>query len=584
MRTRLDRAVVAAYAVIAYALTFPTWPGRLRTHLAGDSGDALLNLWIVRWVGHHVDDGWGALWDTTMFHPHERTLAYSESLIPVGIAHRLVALVVRSDVLAFNLLYLGAWTASMVAAYALARRLTGHVGGAFLAGLVYTLAVPRLAHYVHFQLAFGFLVPVVVLLGVRYFESPSLPRGLTLGAATAVLALSSSYYGLMTMTAVVILVPGLLVWRRPAPLGRAIAGLAIAAVTVFVLVAPVAYEYVQLQRDEHFRRQPEPTWFAHPIDFVRVMPTSYLLSEVPPFASRSDPEDGTVEDRLYPGTVALGLGAVGAVVLVAGWRRRDRRALEPQTVALLVVAGLVLGLLALGDRLTWRGLDVPMLYATVRDLPGFEAIRATARFVAFPQLVLGILTAIGFGHLLATRAPRTVALVTVAVAAVIVAESAMRIELVEVPARAAARAVNEELATRPPGVVAELPVGTPGDGAAWAYVETPRLWLSRLDGNDRISGYSGFAPPDFDRLVGPVEEFPGVRAFDRLAELDVRYVVLRTGIPGPLPDHQAELVLDDGVGVYEEATARAIVDALAGDPRIASVERHGDAWLLELVR
>ena len=127
----------------------------------------------------------------------------------------------------------------------------------------------------------------------------------------------------------------------------------------------------------------------------------------------------------------------------------------------------------------------------------------------------------------------------------------------------------------------ELPVGSPDDGWPWAYIETPRQYLSRIDGDPRISGYSGFAPPGFEETAATLESFPSDAAFDRIDDLGVRYVVLRTGIPNGLTAAQAEGVDLDGVGVYSDAHARAIVDALPPD-RVAHVDQYGDAWLIEL--
>jgi len=57
--------------------------------------------------------------------------------------------------------------------------------------------------------------------------------------------------------------------------------------------------------------------------------------------------------------------------------------------------------------------------------------------------------------------------------------------------------------------------------------------------------------------------------------------VLRTGIPNGLTASQAEGVDRDGVGVYSDAHAGAIIDALPPD-RVKNVDRFGDAWLIEL--
>ncbi|HEX5097230.1 MAG TPA: hypothetical protein VFX21_14485 [Acidimicrobiia bacterium] len=581
-----DRAatvrVVLAYIVIIAVMTFPTYPSRLSTFIPGDSGDALLNLWILNWAGHHVG-GWHELWNTSIFYPHTNTLAYSESMLPVALAHRAIALVVRSDVAAFNLLYLAGQFLSAWCTYRLARRMHAGVAGAFLAGLVYTLSTPRFAHYQHFQLVFGWLVPLVVLLVVRYFESPTVRRGAALGAVSGVLALCASYYGLMTFVAVGIISVALLLWGSPLPRRRVIAGLAVAAGCAMLIVVPVARQYTLLQRDDHFRREPEAALAAHLADFTRVTPDNYLLAEYGPLASRSEPQDGTIENRLFPGSLALGLGLVGLGAIVR--RRAAAFGNDPLAFRAFVgtgIAALTLLILSFGTRLEVAGHSLWMPYSLLRDVPGFSGIRATSRLAAFAMLALALCAAIGCGVLVRGRSTLVRGAVVTALTALLLAESATSIVFTRVPDAGAARAVNEALADRPPGPVAELPVGSPADGAAWGYIETPRQWLSRIDGDPRVSGYSGFDPPGFDAVASVLDTFPSEEAFTVLQSLGVRYVVIRTALPGPLRGFQEDYVALDGVGFIAPERARGVIETVRNDPRVRRVDHYGDAWLIEL--
>ena len=579
-----DVAIFGFFLVVAVVFAMPVDPTRYRSVLPGDSGDALLNLWILDWVGHHLGSGWGDLWNTSIFWPNHNTLAYSESLIPVAIVHRPLSAVLGSDVLAFNVIYVVAWTLSGWITYLLARHLSRSTGGALVAGLVYTVATPRLAHYGHFQLAMGFLVPLVLLLLVRFFEVPTPARGALLGLVAGLLALSTSYYGLMVFVALAVLVPGLVIWAwRSDDRTRILTGLGLAALVGAAIVIPVAWQYRDLQEDPHFRRDPDPSGYAQLSDFLRVTPEHYLLADIPPFESRSRPESATIERRLYPGIPAVGLGIVGFVVLI----RKRRTLLADRPIAtrlliLLVPSAVLLLVLAFGDELNVQGVEIWMPYSLLHDAPGFSSIRATARFVAFPLLVLALFAALGLGALLGRVRRRGARLAIIGAVVVLVgAESMMGIFFAETPSDRASRAVNRELAARDPAPVLELPVGSPADGWPWAYIETPRQYLSRIDGDPRISGYSGFAPPDFDEKAAVLESFPSDEAFDLIDELGIRYVVLRTGIPNGLTDFQAEVVGSDGVGVFSDERARAVIAAIPPD-RVAHVDHYGDAWLIEL--
>jgi hypothetical protein len=120
---RVTLGISALYALIAYATMFPTWPSRLRTRILGVGGDHLLNLWILHWAGHHAFGGWARLWNAPIFWPNRNSLAYSDAMLPIAILHRALAVVLRSDILAFNLIYLAAAFGSMLGAYLLARLL-----------------------------------------------------------------------------------------------------------------------------------------------------------------------------------------------------------------------------------------------------------------------------------------------------------------------------------------------------------------------------------------------------------------------------------------------------------------------------
>jgi hypothetical protein len=196
-------------------------------------------------------------------------------------------------------------------------------------------------------------------------------------------------------------------------------------------------------------------------------------------------------------------------------------------------------------------------------------------------LALAAVAAVGFASLTTRLSPRNRIIALMVVSGLILGESAFALSLVRVPNAHAATAVNDALAKLPAGPVAELPVGSPTDGAAWAYIETPRQWLSRIDGHPRVGGYSGFDPKGYDELAATLETFPAPDALARLHDLGVRYVVLRTALPGPLPGFQAAIVDVDGVGKYTPEHARQIVDAIP--PGAAKrVEHDGAAWLIQL--
>ena len=348
-------------------------------------------------------------------------------------------------------------------------------------------------------------------------------------------------------------------------------------------MAPVAYQYAQLQEDEHFQRGYEPGGSARLGDYWRVTPDHYLLSEYGPLADRSQPETGTLEQRLFPGFVALGLGTVGAVMLVRRMRRRpkDEPPDDAARVVLLVLAGGVLMfVLSFGDKLRIGSRTIPMPYAVLRDLPAFGSIRAPARFSAYVVLALALLCGLALAELLKARAGRILLAVAAITGGVIIAETALQVQFTEVPDREAAKAVNEELADRPDGLVVELPIYGANDGPLWPFVETPRQWLARIDGQDRVNGYSGYEPPAFDIVSDRLLKFPSRAALETVDEMGIRYVVIRTGLPGAVPGYLEGFLDRPNRAYYSDEKAREMIAGIPPE-RVRSAEKYGDAWLVE---
>lgn len=569
----------AIFACIAIALTFPDLT-RLKTFIAGDSGDSLLNLWILRSVQAAIPNGWDAFWNAPIYYPARDTLAYSDTLLPVALVDWPLRLVL-GDVLALNMIYLCAWVLSSWCVYRLAMRVTHAWGPAIVASLAYTYSSIRLVHHQHFQLVVGgALVPLVLLALLRCLEAPSPRRGVWLGVAFSALALTAVYNGAMMAVVVVIVAAG---WLLTEPIDRSrIGALAMAALAVTVFVAPIGAEYVRLQRLPEFRRGFDPVGAAHAEDFLSTGPDNYLLTHAPILASRSHPASRGIENRLFPGTVALVFGLVGAVVICRDLRRIGLRG-HAREMALISLAGLVTVVLAFGDRYAAGGRDITLPFAWLRQLvPGFAGIRATARFALGGELALALLAAVGLDALLRRRQAIARTAVALSVAGFVVAESAMGLAFVRVPTVADDGGVGEALRTRPPGAVLELPIESSARGAAWPYVEMPRQLQAIRDGHPRVNGYSGFEPKDFAARVDVLNRFPAADALALSRTLGVRYVVLRTRLVGTTSPAMLIPQLDaDGVGRYTDETAARMIGGIPPGSSVRIEHRTG-GYIVEL--
>lgn len=599
--------LVPGFVVLAFLMTFRD-PSRLTTSIVGDNGDAVFVMWVIGWVQHAVPQGWDALWNANIFHPAGNTLAYSESLIPVAAAHWVLQSVLGTA-LAMNVLYLGAWTGSLWITYRLALRLGAIWPAAILAACMFSFSTPRLARVGSFQLVLAFLIPAVVLLVIRVFDRASVGRGVALGAVLALLALDSSYYGVLMGSATVVLA-GVLLLRTPAPARRSVLiSLGAAGATALVLAGPVALQYAKQQQDPAFRRGFEFQYAAHPGDFLAPGSGNYLVNDIGPIARRA--EGRTIENRLFPGFIAVIVGTFGSVVLLRRFLRRRRRRRDPADdnhdiddsapdvpaddvpadddvgtgsrfgLLALVITGGVFLVLSFGDWTVIAGHRVPLPYALVRHLPGFAGIRVTARFVVLPMLALSIVGAVGLSVALERSTRRAVLAVTFALSALVIVESAQAIPFVTLPTAGQFGSANRYLETRPPGAVLELPINPPQSGLGWAFVESPRMNMSLIDGYPRVNGYSGFFPPRYPGDAQQLATFPATGALARADRLGVRYVIIRWRTVGHFSGDVEALMDSNGVARYTRAEARRRLRDIPAS-RVASTATVEGAYVVTL--
>ncbi len=297
---------------------------------------------------------------------------------------------------------------------------------------------------------------------------------------------------------------------------------------------------------------------------------NYLLRHVPIIEPRSRATSRGVENRLYPGTVALVFGIAGVVVLARRVRTRGW-ATPTRTLLLIGLAGVACFVLAIGDWMHIGGQRVALPFAL---LPTFRArlcrdpcgVEARTRQPTRAPLA----AAVGVSAFLSRARPRARLALAIVLATFVCLESAMPLSFAHVPTSADDGGVDSALVGRPAGVVLELPIASAASGVVWPYAEAPRQYAALRDGDERVNGYSGFQPKNFDGTAALLNDFPSPSALADAHRLGVRYVVLRTQLVGPLtPSVLTGEIAAGGAGRYTAVSARKIV---AGMPPGARAE------------
>ena len=151
MSTR--RFLVTAFLLYLSLTCLMTYPQVL--HLRDgvhDDGDPLLNAWTLAWVAHQLPRAPARLFDANTFYPERRTLAFSETLLLPAVVMAPLRWLGVGPLLVYNIVLLSGFIVSGVGVALLVRMLTGWIGPALVAGIVFAFLPFRIDHYAHMQL------------------------------------------------------------------------------------------------------------------------------------------------------------------------------------------------------------------------------------------------------------------------------------------------------------------------------------------------------------------------------------------------------------------------------------------------
>jgi hypothetical protein len=554
--------MLSALFLALIAVMLRPQPAELTTHIPANIGDPALIIWILSWGGHVLVSDPLEYFDANMFWPHDSTLAYSESLIPLVPVFAFFEFITGSWSLALNLTTLALFLLSMAATYNLGKWFTGRTDAAILSAIAFTFNGYMLAHWGHIQLSAAGFLPLAFLVLFKLLDEQRIVLAAVGGVVSAALALSALYYGAIYAVTVVVILLGYVFTMRFRPPRRVVTGVVVGTAISAVILAPAALPYLELRGEGALKRDLYPEGGLNPIDVVTPAPGSYLYGDLEDLGGARD-----VEHRFFPGFSVAVLATVGLLCLL---RKRPSSAHgEPLRadrriyLGLLVIAGVVSLVLASGPNLLGEPAPFRLFHSYI---PGFGSLRITARFAVVGLLVGSLLAGVGYAFL-ANRVRHRVwtLLFACGLAAVMLVELAAPVQWARLADNRQTTAVYEELRRRPPGAVVELPLSGPTN-LAWPYIEAPRLVYSTLDWHPRLNGYSGFFPATYMDDVAAIASFPSANAVARLKSRRVRYAILHVGAR-------------NGIPMYSEEQVGRVLSALP--PRSTS-QRFGDSYLIDL--
>ena len=494
-------ALTAAAATVAVLMTWPL--GRVSDAVVPASDDAYFSIWRLAWVAHQLPEHPGRLFDANIFHPATGTLAFSDAMLLPGVIGLPMFHAGINPAIIHNLLMIAAIVASMLCAFALARRLTQSDPAAWLAAIIFGLAPYRMAHIGHLELQWTMWMPLAMLLLHRLIEQPSAWRGVLLGAALGAQVLSSIYYGVFLACYLGAAWVALMPFEKTK--GR-IASATAFAIAPLLLVALI-YGPPYLRTHDQFggRSVAEVTTYsAAPSDYLRVPQENVLWGS-------TNAGEAPDERSLFPGGIAI---ALAILALMPPFSRT-------------AITYLGLAIVAFDLSLGPNGLLFPILQGTISVT---AKLRSPARFGVLVLLSMAVLAAIGASRVF-QRWPRFAPLMSVTLTLLCLGEywsSPIGVRGFE-PRPSEAHAW---LARQAPGtVILELPA--PTADTLWLH-EAEFAMRSINHWQPLVNGYSAFPPQAYVNLIEELPKFPDRAAILPLRAAGVQYILINRRYYDPL--------------------------------------------------
>ena len=488
------------YTLLTIALTYPLSfkPG---SSVVSDDPDGHLYIWTLAWDTHAFTHQPLSIFDANIFYPEHRTLAFSENLLGAAIFAAPIIWLTDNPVLAMNIVALLSCVLCGLGAYVLAQRLGLGTGPAIVCGLIFAFSPARFFRLSQIHLTTVQWIPFALAALHAYFSGAG-RRQLWVAALFVMVQVTTSGHGAVFIG---IACGGYILWqlvRDRAMLNGFVRDGAAPGVAVIALSVLTFLPYWLVQREMGLKRS-LVNWAPTPESFL-ASPThfhAWILSRVGPDVIAN------ASGFLFPGYMPIML-AIAVLPLIF----RTQLPIPRGTVLFFLLFTVTCVLLSAGPPIgLW-----PMVYW----LPGFNFIRAPARFMIPAVLGIAVLAAIGFAGMTARLTRRSRAIATAACSLWLLAECVavpIRSESFELPVPAVDRWLNEQ---PKPFVVAEVPVHPRERSHSTFMLHSMAHWQKT------VHGYSGMRPPLHEKLYADMRAFPDDAAVTRLADLGVTYLVV----------------------------------------------------------
>src|SRR5258706_3004633 len=280
-----------------------TWPlARNLSSAVANTGDPLINIWILDWDWYATLHPPLSLFQANAFYPATYALAFSENLYGIALFLFPLRALGVGPVAAMNVAMLLGFALCGFAAYLLGWYVTRSTAAGIAAGVFYAVVPFRFGHLSQVQYVWGWPLPLLLLALLHYARQPT-RRNAALFALAFVLNGLANVHALL-FGSVAIALTALILRPRWRPLMLA------TAVTMLVLL-PFMVPYWRASKLYGMQRSAEETmhYSAVPGDWLRVPQESRT------YARWLDNPTYEAERKLFPGALAIVL-ALAALIPV----------------------------------------------------------------------------------------------------------------------------------------------------------------------------------------------------------------------------------------------------------------------------
>jgi hypothetical protein len=300
MKRILKKFALLTLFAASILLSIPPWREYFFDGLGKHWDTKVMGYWMS-WNAHNILQGNVLVpnFDANFFYPHLQTLAFGEMLWPESFIYAILWGPTHNLFFAFNGTMLIFWSLAGLCMYMLLREFNVCKTASLLAGFIYCLTPLMMAYYIEFNMTLIFVIPLFLLLSVRWLNHPTLTRALGVCAGFFVALTSCIYYTFMLVFPLACLVVAHLYSRRELLRQKRFYLSAMFIVAGVLLISAIYLPpYMQLRHEGGYSRNMSDFMISHaqPLMYIDTRSSAFIWHLF-------TPPRRWAETYLFPGTV-----------------------------------------------------------------------------------------------------------------------------------------------------------------------------------------------------------------------------------------------------------------------------------------